>query len=197
MTCTCQTTRMPPCSYCENAVYEEESERREEEHRIDQIAHDYLFKAERENGREQISTEALLIELFNMANFRSASFGFPNDTVTVNAHFEKPITVHPDVFIRDKTKLYRDSWVNPLIQELARRFGSLAAADVTIKQARRAKEALEHVQEAHWRYSAETEALKKRSAELSVAIKDAEERLAFLREQLPVEISVPGRVISL
>lgn len=49
----------------------------------------------------------------------AASFGFPNDTVAVNAHFEFETNGKPqplDAYIKERTRLYRETWIIPQIE---------------------------------------------------------------------------------
>lgn len=53
----------------------------------------------------------LLEEARKAATMEDASFGFPNDNVKATAHFEEDFDGHPDKYIKDKTRLYRQTWI--------------------------------------------------------------------------------------
>lgn len=54
------------------------------------------------------------------ATMNNASFGFPHDTVTHTHHFEDTKTEHPDDYIKEKTRLWRLSWIiEPLDEVIA------------------------------------------------------------------------------
>lgn len=45
------------------------------------------------------------------ATMANASFGFPHDTVTASHHLQDTVTQHPDEYIKEATRLYRQSWI--------------------------------------------------------------------------------------
>lgn len=54
------------------------------------------------------------------ATMEQASFGFPGDTVTHGHHMEAKATEHPDTYIKERTRLYRESWIiHPLDDVIA------------------------------------------------------------------------------
>lgn len=53
----------------------------------------------------------LLHEARRAATMESASFAFPCDKIIVDIHMENPKTLHPDEFIKETTRLYRESWI--------------------------------------------------------------------------------------
>lgn len=54
------------------------------------------------------------------ATMVDASFGFPKDVVKGSAHFEKDFEGHPDDYIKEKTRLYRETWIiGPLDRAIA------------------------------------------------------------------------------
>lgn len=69
-------------------------------------------------SRLPIHIISALLEARSAANMEKASFGFPNDTVTVNQHAQAEQTLHPTDYIKKRTKLYRQSWIISRIDEV-------------------------------------------------------------------------------
>lgn len=67
----------------------------------------------------------LLTELRKTVNYERASFAFPDCKVITTGTFEPrddSRNVHPDDFIKERTRLHRETWIIPLIEELEKRF---------------------------------------------------------------------------
>jgi hypothetical protein len=52
------------------------------------------------------------------ARLESASFGFPNDTITARHHGEQDITCHPTEYIKGRVRLHHASWIVGPIDEI-------------------------------------------------------------------------------
>jgi hypothetical protein len=60
-----------------------------------------------------------LSELLGYAKMDSASFGFPSEKVSSSPHMEPPIVeMNVTDFIKEKTRVYRETWMIPPIKEL-------------------------------------------------------------------------------
>lgn len=52
------------------------------------------------------------------AMMETASFGFPNDCVKATGHFEANFEGHPDEYIKEKTRLWRESWIKGPLDDI-------------------------------------------------------------------------------
>jgi len=65
-----------------------------------------------------------LEEAKRCAEFQKASFGFPNDQLEIKSvHFDNDLRgrqgelIHPNEYIHNVTKLYRETWIIPPIEQ--------------------------------------------------------------------------------
>lgn len=70
--------------------------------------------------------EKSLSDALEAANMKNASFGFPNDRIEVKSvhmgdvpctEIKQGAILHPDAYIKDITRLYRQSWIVHPIEE--------------------------------------------------------------------------------
>lgn len=59
-----------------------------------------------------------LREARRVANMERASFGFTFDTVTIEGGFDAGTKMTVDAFVKEKTRLYRESWLLPPLDDL-------------------------------------------------------------------------------
>lgn len=175
-------------------------------------------------GYEADDLDKLLDRMDEVANFKTASFGFPNDRVRIVAkhmdaegstdHFTGLTVgqdVHPDDYIQQTTRLYRQSWFDPLLKELRRRLlleGKLEerrreSASLRQKNTEE-KSKLEHLR----REVAETQArvrsleedekgLRRAKHALVDDIKSMRAKKAILAGELPTEVKASKRKLEL
>lgn len=60
--------------------------------------------------------KTILLDLRRRAAFETADFGHINENANITDRNGKPLDV--DAFIKERTRLYIDTWVLPLIDEL-------------------------------------------------------------------------------
>lgn len=148
-----------------------------------------MSDAPERTGYEGDSIEVLLARLSEVGNMEKASFGFPNDRVRiVSRHMDSgakpdPFTgltvghdIHPDDYVRQTTRLYRQSWFDPLVKELHRRY-----ILSTMVEARRIESA--HLRTEITQARADLETLKRLSRETELAKAANEGIIAALREE--------------
>ena len=64
-----------------------------------------------------------LRELRRLAAFEKCSFGMPSETVIASHDtYGDPEKINKDAFIKEATRLYRESWLLPIIDELLAKY---------------------------------------------------------------------------
>jgi hypothetical protein len=83
------------------------------------------FHGDASSDHTKWSTRKLIAEIKRLANFETFSVGWNDIPAEYKVGWHEQ--VNPDApriedFIRAQTRIYRDTWLNPLIEELERRF---------------------------------------------------------------------------
>jgi len=75
------------------------------------------LKIDKLHTKPSFDVVELLNETVRSARMEKASFGWPNDVVEAKNTMELNTTCHPTAYIKDKTKLYRETWiVSPILR---------------------------------------------------------------------------------